>query len=88
MKPAFALSLPGTPTSAFGLPRLTWLKTFCASTRSSRLVRPLKLNRLNSDASTFQKPGPRSSLRSMSPKVPRAGRPKALPDEPMGVTLK
>ena len=47
----------------------------------------LKRNRLKSDASTFQKPGPMSDPRSMSPNVPTAGRLNALPGEPMGVAL-
>ena len=47
----------------------------------------MKRNRLNSDASTFQKPGPMSEPRSMSPNVPGAGRLKALPGVPMGVAL-
>src|SRR5207247_1105104 len=87
MRPAFGLRFPGTPISESGLARLTWLKRFTASTRNSIAWPLISENRLKSEASVLQYPGPRSELRGRLPNVPGAGREKALPELPIGVVL-
>src|SRR5205085_10323204 len=56
--------------------------------RNSNCLFSVKRNSLNSEASVLQYFGPRSWLRPTLPNVPMAGRPKALPDEPIGAALK
>src|SRR5438093_407133 len=83
MWPAFGLRFPGTPISESGLARLTWLKRFTASTRISIAWPLTSANRLKSEASVLQYPGPMSEFRDRLPNVPFAGRANALPDDPI-----
>src|SRR3954468_4354076 len=55
---------------ALGRPPLAWLKTFCASMRSSGRIRPMGKVR-KSPMSTFQTDGVRNWLRALVPKPSR-----------------